>query len=49
MLNAYEVAWLPKDEKKALIDSFKDWAEMNSVHIGKHYFNKHGSSSNKQL
>jgi adenosine deaminase len=43
MLNAYEAAWLPEQEKKAYIDRFKTWADANSVKIGSHYYNKHYS------
>ncbi len=41
MLNAYEAAWLPINEKKMYIDEFKTWAETQGVNIGEHYFNKH--------
>jgi adenosine deaminase len=47
MLNAYEAAWLPEQEKKAYIDRFKTWADANGVRIGSHYFNKHYSNLTK--
>ena len=43
MLNAYEAAWLPEQEKRAYIDRFKTWADANGVRIGAHYTDKHYS------